>query len=98
MIHKQLTMIYDDPENDINLNTECFDTWKQLHMFLFEKGLFPEFQVYLEGISVLHYISPEAKYKCNRECYRTYTLSFSDDVPGSVLFEIVNKHASAQLN
>ena len=94
MINKQLTMIYSDPEHPTNLNTEHFKTWKALHMFLFEKGLFPEFEVYEEGKPLLHYVSPYAERKFAGYSYKLF---FDKSVPGSVLFEIVNKHASAKL-
>lgn len=91
MIKHQLTMIYDKGvENDLDLNTICFKTWKELHMHLFENGLYREFQVYDDGKSVLHYITfPDSMH---------YSLVWDSSVPGSVLFEIVNRHASAQLN
>lgn len=90
MIKRQLTMIYDKGiENDTDLNTICFNTWKELHMHLFENGLYKEFQVYDDGVTVLHYITfPDSK---------RYSIVFDSSVPGSVLFEIVNRHASAQL-
>lgn len=88
MIRKQLTMIYDKGiENDTDLNTICFKTWKELHMHLFENGLYPEFQVFDDGKPVLHYEAGKHIYK----------LVWNSSVPGSVLFEIVNKHASAKL-
>lgn len=90
MIKRQLTMIYDKGiENDTDLNTICFNTWKELHMHLFENGLYPEFQVFDNGKPVLHY---DTTYKD-----QTYKLAWDSSVPGSVLFEIVNRHASAQL-
>ena len=91
MIKHQLTMIYDKGvKNDLDLNTICFKTWKELHMHLFEHGLYREFQVYDDGMSVLHY---------SENCAgRLYKLEYDQSVPGSVLFEIVNRHASAQLN
>ncbi len=91
MIKRQLTMIYDKGiENDTDLNTICFNTWKELHMHLFENGLYPEFQVFDSGKPALYY-----KYKSGD---RDYKLVWDKSVPGSVLFEIVNRHASAQLN
>ncbi len=93
MIRKQLTMIYDKGiENDTDLNTICFNTWKELHMHLFEHGLYKEFQVFDGGLSVLHYKMLEVAEPDNR-----YELKWDSSVPGSVLFEIVNRHASAQL-
>lgn len=88
MLKKQLTMIYNAGtcENE-DLKTETFNGWKKLHMFLFENGIFEEFQIYLDGSSVLHY----------RHRSENYHLHFTSEVPGSVLFEIVNRHASAQL-
>lgn len=90
MIKRQLTMIYDKGSlHDLDLNTICFNTWKELHMYLFENGLFREFQVYDNGFSVLHYSEDSEK--------KLIKLEFDYSVPGSVLFEIVNRHASAQL-
>lgn len=94
MIRKQLTIIYDKGvENDMDLNTVCFNTWKELHMHLFENGLYPEFQVFDDGKPVLHY---DTTYK-NQDGDQTYKLAWDSSVPGSVLFEIVNRHASAHL-
>lgn len=85
MIRKQLTMIYKEmSDHGTILDTKCFNTWKELHMHLFENGLYPEFQVFDDGKPVLHY-------------YAKYKLEWDSSVPGSVLFEIVNRHASAQL-
>ena len=90
MIKHQLTMIYDKGSlHDLDLNTVCFKSWKELHMHLFENGLYPEFQVYDDGFSVLHYSE-----SCEDKLYK---LEFDKSVPGSVLFEIVNRHASAKL-
>lgn len=99
MIIKQLTMIYDKGvDNDTDLNTVCFKTWKGLHMHLFENGLYPEFQVFDNGKPVLHY---DTTYKVmshkEQPGDQTYKLTWDSSVPGSVLFEIVNRHASAQL-
>lgn len=96
MIRKQLTMIYDKGiENDTDLNTMCFKSWKELHMHLFENGLYPEFQVFDDGFPVLHYdtVFRDKAYTGGQE----YRLNFHESVPGSVLFEIVNRHASAKL-
>ena len=94
MIRKQLTMIYDkDIPGDTDLNTICFNSWKELHMHLFENGLYPEFQVFDDGYPVLHY---EAIYK-DSASKQDYTLKWDMTVPASVLFEIVNRHASAKL-
>ena len=92
MITKQLTMIYvpHDKDHDDCLNTVTFKSYKELHMHLFENGLYPEFQVYEDGLTVIHYRS-------NKDS-GAYSLEWNAKVPGSVLFEIVNKHASAQLN
>ena len=56
MIRKQLTMIYNSGtfENK-GLKTKTFISWKELHMFIFENGIFEEFQVFLYGESILHY-------------------------------------------
>ena len=91
MIIKKLYMIYDDPKHPNNLNTAHFNNWKACHMFLFEKDLFPEFEIYDDGKPVLHYTTIKGNTGYN------YSLVFSKSVPGSVLFEIVNKHASAKL-
>lgn len=89
MIRKQLTMIYDKGiKNDTDLNTICFKTWKELHMHLFEHGLYKEFQVFDDGKPVLHY---------DEVADQDYRLNWDSSVPGSVLFEIVNRHASAHL-
>lgn len=94
MIIKQLTMIYDKGiENDTDLNTICFNSWKALHMHLFENGLYPEFQVFDDGKPVLHY---EEVFK-DDVADQSYRLNWDSSVPGSVLFEIVNRHASAKL-
>lgn len=84
MIRKQLTMIY---EESTDLKTKCFNSWKELHMHLFENGLYPEFQVFDDGKPVLHYVITSQEYR----------LAWDKSVPGSVLFEIVNLHASAKL-
>ena len=86
MIRKQLTMAI-QLKDDITYKSICFNTWKELHMHLFENGLYPELQVFDNGDPVLHY----------RDKGTNYELSWSSSVPGSVLFEIVNRHASAQL-
>lgn len=90
MINKKLFMIYapEDKDHDDCLNTIHFKTFKELHMHLFENGNYPEFQVYNDGKSVLHYRNKGDK---------GFTLEWDASVPGSVLFEIVNKHASAKL-
>lgn len=94
MIRKQLTMIYDKGiENDTDLNTICFKTWKELHMHLFEHGLYKEFQVFDDGVSVLHY----REFFNKDGTFRDYEIIWDNSVPGSVLFEIVNQHASAKL-
>lgn len=92
MIRKQLTMIYKDPD-DIGYKTICFNSWKELHMHLFENGLYQEFQVFDDGYPVLHY---ESVYK-DSASKSDYILKWDMTVPGSVLFEIVNRHASAKL-
>jgi hypothetical protein len=90
LIKRQLTMIYDKGiPGDTDLNTICFNTWKDLHMHLFENGLYSDFHVFDNGKPVLHYW-------CGVEY--NYNLKWDSSVPGSVLFEIVNRHASAQLN
>lgn len=94
MIKRQLTMIYDKGINDTDLNTICFNTWKELHMHLFENGLYPEFQVFDDGKPVLHY---DTTYYEPINGKQTYKLAWDISVPGSVLFEIVNRHASAHL-
>ena len=92
MIRKQLTMIYDKGiPGDTDLNTICFNSWKALHMHLFENGLYQEFQVFDDGYPVLHYEDTYA------DGHRTFKLTWDATVPGSVLFEIVNRHASAKL-
>ena len=96
MITKQLTMIYDKGiPGDTGFYTMCFNSWKALHMHLFENGLYPEFQVFDDGFSVLHYdtVFRDQAYTGGQE----YRLNFHESVPGSVLFEIVNRHASAKL-
>lgn len=89
MIRKQLTMIY---EESTELKTKCFKSWKELHMHLFEHGLYKEFQVFDAGLSVLHYKVIETSEPDNK-----YDLKWDSSVPGSVLFGIVNRHASAKL-
>lgn len=94
MIRKQLTMIYDKGiENDTDLNTICFNSWKALHMYLFEHGLYKEFQVFDDGKPVLHYEEVLKDVFANQG----YRLNWNKSVPGSVLFEIVSRHASAKL-
>ncbi len=90
MITKQLTMIY---EEGTELKTKCFNSWKALHMHLFENGLYPEFQVFDDGKPVLHY---EEVFK-DDVADQDFKLNWDRSVPGSVLFEIVNRHASAHL-
>ena len=94
MIRKQLTMIYDKGiENDTDLNTICFKSWKELHMHLFEHGLYKEFQVFDDGKPVLHY---DEVFK-DDVADQDFKLDWDKSVPGSVLFEIVNRHASAKI-
>lgn len=90
MLKKQLTMIYSVPD-DIGYKTMCFNSWKKLHIHLFENGLYQEFQVFDDGNPVLHYVD---KYK---DGHGSFKLEWDASVPGSVLFEIVNRHASAKL-
>ena len=97
MIRKQLTMIYDKGiSGDTDINTICFNSWKALHMYLFEHGLYKEFQVFDNGKPVLHY---EEVFKGDIAdvANQDYRLNWDTSVPGSVLFEIVNRHASAKL-
>lgn len=94
MIIKQLTMIYDKGiQGDTGFYTMCFNSWKALHMHLFEHGLYKEFQVFDDGKPVLHY---EEVFK-DDVADQDYRLNWDSSVPGSVLFEIVNRHASAHL-
>ena len=94
MIRKQLQFIfiksYTDDETVITrVASESFNSWKEVHMYLFENGLFEEFQVTdQDGDQLLHY---------KKNAGGKYELKFSEKVPGSILFEIVNKHASAKL-
>ena len=76
--------------DDIAYKAMCFNSWKELHMHLFEHGLYQEFQVFDDGYPVLHFIEKGVE-KPN------FVLEWDASVPGSVLFEIVNKHASAKL-
>ena len=96
MIYKQLQLIYMDVDNSVKY--EMFPNWKKLHMFLFDHiGIIdndPDLAVY---------DVQEGDYKKN-ELLRLdidergrRRLKYSPDVPGSVLFEIVNRRASAQL-
>ena len=86
MITKRLQLIYS--EDGTEVSDIFFNSWKELHIHLFEHGLYKEFQVIDQyGTQQLHYLSLDGKNK----------LYFTDDVPGSVLFEIVNRHASAHL-
>lgn len=86
MIRKSLILAYAIGEGAESIT---FSSWKQIHMHLFEHGLYSTFQVFdVTGEIVLSYTETE------KGCY---TLNWSDSVPGSVLFEIVNRHASAQL-
>ena len=87
MIRKRLQLIYED--NEGSTFGQFYNSWKEIHIFLFENGLYKEFQVTdSNGDQLLHY-----KNKGSGK----YELKFSEKVPGSVLFEIVNKHASAKL-
>ena len=90
MIRKQLTMTV-QLINDIAYKSMCFNSWKELHMHLFEHGLYQEFQVFDDGFPVLHYVD---NYE---DGHGSFKLEWDASVPGSVLFEIVNKHASAKL-
>ena len=90
MIKKQLTMTA-QLINDIAYKSMCFNSWKELHMHLFEHGLYPEFQVFDDGKPVLHYIDNSG------DGIDSFKVEWDRSVPGSVLFEIVNKHASAKL-
>ena len=87
MIKKRLQLIYEDAQG--STHGQFFDSWKAIHIHLFENGLYKEFQVTDQnGDQVLHYI---------KKAGGKYELKFSEKVPGSVLFEIVNRHASAKL-
>lgn len=87
MIRKRLQLIYKLP--DEKTEDKFFNSWKEIHMFLFENGLFPEFQVTgQDGKQLLHY---------RKIGIGIYNLKWDERVPGSVVFEIVNKHASAKL-
>lgn len=83
MITKNLLLIFN---TGAEVDKLTFPSWKKLHMHLFEHGLYKEFQVFEDGNIVLTYKKSD-----------TYSLYWSDTVPGSVLFEIVNRHASAHL-
>lgn len=86
MIRKRLQLIYQEFGEVHDL---FFNSWKEVHIYLFEHGLFEEFQVTdQDGDQLLHY---------KKNFGGKYELKFSEKVPGSVLFEIVNKHASAKL-
>ena len=86
MIRKRLQLIYEELGEVHDL---FFNSWKELHMHLFEHGLYTEFQVTDQsGDQLLHY---------KKDAFGKYELKFSEKVPGSVLFEIVNRHASAHL-
>ena len=86
MIKKNLILAY--AVGEMGAESINFSSWKELHMHLFEHGLYSEFQVFdSDGNIVLSY----------REGYTCNHLNWSDSVPGSVLFEIVNRHASAKL-
>ena len=93
MIRKYLLLMYKTSSDEYKQMS--FTSWKKLHMFLFENDLFPEFQVNdIDGKELMHYTSKFVSHAKQRRYY----LTFTEDVPGSILFEIVNKHASAQLN
>lgn len=86
MIQKSLILAYAVGDGAESIT---FTSWKKLHMHLFEHGLYSTFQVFDDsGDIVLSYTETE------KECF---TLNWSGSVPGSVLFEIVNRHASAKL-
>ena len=87
MIIKRLQLIYED--EDGNVYDQFFNSWKGIHMYLFEHGLYMEFQVTDEdGKQLLHY---------RKIGLGIYDLKWDERVPGSVVFEIINKHASAKL-
>lgn len=94
MIRKRLQLIFiksysEDDTAITRVASENFNSWKEVHIYLFENGLFDEFQVTdQDGDQLLHY---------KKDFGGKYELKFSEKVPGSVLFEIVNKHASAKL-
>lgn len=94
MIRKRLQLIfikpYDEDETPFTrVVSKNFNSWKEVHIYLFENGLFEEFQITdQDGDQLLHY---------KKMFGGKYELKFSEKVPGSVLFEIVNKHASAKL-
>lgn len=95
MIKKRLQLIYSERpvifsvEKSDDVNALFFSSWKELHKHLFEHGLYREFQVTdQEGNIPLYYRA----YYPNR-----FELRWDKTVPGSVLFEIVNRHASAHL-
>lgn len=87
MIIKRLQLIYED--SDGSTFGQFYHSWKEIHIFLFEHGLYKEFQVTdSDGDQLLHY-----KNKGSGK----FELKYSEKVPGSILFEIVNKHVSAKL-
>ena len=90
MIKKRLQLIYSDGRGSAELVSDLFfSSWKELHQHLFEHGLYQEFQIVdHDGKIPLYY---KAYYP------ERYELRWSKEVPGSVVFEIVNKHASAKL-
>lgn len=87
MIRKRLQFIYSNDETQ-TVGGIFFNSYKDIHKHLFEHGLYREFQITdSNGCSVLYY----------RRTRSNNRLEFTDDIPGSLLFEIVNKHASAKL-
>ena len=90
MINKRLQLIFAEQRTEAEeVHDIFFDSWKKLHQHLFEHGLYREFQVVdHDGNIPLYYRA----YYPDR-----YELRWSKDVPGSIVFEIVNKHASAKL-
>lgn len=95
MIYKMLQLIY-TWEGEVK--SELFPNWKKLHMFLFEHSNITDIDPNLGVYEVAE--GDYKKYELLRlkidERGRTQ-LNYSPDVPGSVLFEIVNRHASAKL-
>ena len=88
MIKKRLQLIYQNGPNE-KAQDLFFNSWKEIHMHLFEHGLYPEFQVTDQyGKKVLYYADFG---------YGECSIRWTEKVPGSVVFEIVNKHASAKL-
>lgn len=77
MIKKRLELIFSE---DDNISAIFFNSFKEIHIHLFEHGLYPEFQITnTDGKQILHYETKNGQ----------HILKYTDEIPGNLLFEII---------